>query len=91
MPPTGFPEWLWAVLSIVLPLVYQAILRPLPGWLKFICSWALSVVVVAIVGIVFLHFTSVGQFLAAFAWLVAAMQAVYSLIVKPIAHKVRRR
>ena len=83
MPPTGFPVWLWGILSILLPLLYQSFLSKFPGWLKFVCSWGLSAVVVIVVGFAFLHFTSPAQFLAAFAWLVAAMQAVYSLLVKP--------
>ena len=82
--PQGFPPWLWAVLAVVLPIVYQMILSKLPGVVKFAITWGITAAVVAFVGFVILHY-SPGQFLSAFAWVVASMQAVYSLFVKPAA------
>jgi len=87
--PQGFPGWLWVVLGAVLPIIYQTFLSKLPGYLKFTLSWGLSAAVVVLVGFVFLHY-SPGQFLMAFVWVVGAMQAVYSLMVKPAVKALRR-
>lgn len=84
MPPTGFPDWLWAVLGVILPLIYQTFVGKLPGFVKFLVSWGISAVLVIAVGLIFLHYTP-GQIVVNFAWLVACMQAVYSLMVKPVA------
>jgi FtsH-binding integral membrane protein len=86
MPPEGFPVWLWTVLGVILPLVYQSFLGKRPGTVKFLISWGLSALIVVLVGVIFLHYTP-GQFLTAFVWVVAAMQAVYSLLVKPVVRK----
>ncbi len=88
VPPNGFPAWLWAALSVLLPVLYQSFLGRFPGWLKFILCWGISAIIVVVVGFVSLHYTSPAQFLVAFAWLVASIQAVYSLLVKPIARQI---
>jgi len=91
IPPNGFPAWLWAALSIVLPVLYQGFFSKFPGWLKFILCWGASALIVVAVGVLALHYTTPGQFLAAFAWLVAAIQAVYELLVKPAARRLAER
>ena len=83
-PPKGVPPVLWAVLGAVLPWLYETFLRKLPGWLRFVTSWGISFVIVALVGFLFLHY-SVGQFLAAIGWVLVVMQAVYQLMTKPAA------
>lgn len=84
--PNGFPVWLWTVLGVVLPLVYQSFLGKLPGVVKFLVTWGISALIVVLVGVLVFHY-SPGQFLGAFVWLVASMQAVYSLFVKPAAKR----
>ena len=86
MPPQGFPSWLWVVLGAVLPVIYQTFLSKLPGFLKFTVSWGITALIVVLVGVVVLHYNA-GQFFTAFVWVVAAMQAVYRLMVKPLARK----
>jgi len=81
-PPQGVPPVLWAILGAILPWVFQTFLSKLPGWLKFLASWGISFVVVALVGFVFLHY-SVPQFLAAIGWVIVVMQAVYQMMTKP--------
>ena len=83
-PPKGVPPVLWAVLGAVLPWLYETFLQKLPGWLRFVTSWGISFVIVALVGFLFLHY-SVGQFLAAIGWVLVVMQAVYQLMTKPAA------
>ena len=83
-PPQGVPPVLWAVLGAVLPWLFQTFLVKLPGWLKFLASWGICFVIVALVGFVFLHY-SVGQFLAAIGWVLVVMQAVYQMMTKPAA------
>ena len=84
--PQGFPVWLWAILSVVAPILYQMVLSPLPGFVKFAVTWGLTAAIVAFVGFVVLHY-SPGEFLSAFVWVIASMQAVYSLFVKPAAKR----
>jgi uncharacterized membrane protein YfcA len=85
--PQGFPPWLWAILSVVAPIVYQLVLAKLPGLVKYAITWGLTAAIVAFVGFVILHY-SPGEFLAAFVWVVASMQAIYSLFVKPAAKRI---
>lgn len=80
--PQGFPVWLWAILSVAAPILYQMVLSKLPGFVKFAITWGITAAVVAFVGFVVLHY-SPGEFFSAFAWVIASMQAVYSLFVKP--------
>ncbi len=82
--PPGFPDWFWLVLGAVLPWLYQVLLSPLPGWARFVLSWGLSAAISVLVGVVFLHY-GLSELLRNFAWLVAASQAVYELLVKPAA------
>lgn len=84
--PNGFPDWLWAILAVVAPIFYQLVLAKLPGLVKFAVTWGLTAAVVAFVGFVILHY-SPGEFFGAFAWIVASMEAVYRLFVKPAAKK----
>ena len=80
--PTGFPVWFWTILGVVLPLAYQSFLSKLPGPVKFLTSWGVSALIVVLVGVLILHY-SPAQLVGAFVWLVASMQAVYTLMVKP--------
>ena len=80
--PTGFPVWLWTILGVVLPLVYQSFLGKLPGVVKFLITWGLSALIVVLFGVLALHY-SPAQLVGAFVWLAASMQAVYTLMVKP--------
>ena len=80
--PNGFPTWLWAILGAVLPVLYQKLFSKFPGAIKYIMTWGLSALIVVVVAVVFLHY-SPGQILQAMAWLIAAMQSVYTLFLKP--------
>jgi hypothetical protein len=82
----GFPAWLWAILGAILPILYQSLFAKFPGWLKFVACWGFSVLVTVFVGLVFLHYTP-AQLLQAVAWIIAASQAVYELLVKPAAKR----
>ena len=84
--PTGFPVWLWTILGVVLPLVYQSFLGKLPGVVKFLITWGLSALIVVLFGVLVLHY-SPAQLVGAFVWLVASMQAVYTLMVKPVVRR----
>ena len=84
--PTGFPVWLWTILGVVLPLVYQSFLGQLPGVVKFLITWGLSALIVVLFGVLALHY-SPAQLVGAFVWLVASMQAVYTLMVKPVVRR----
>ena len=90
MPPSGFPVWLWTILGVALPVLYQQVLSKLPGIVKFALAWGITAVVVVLVGIVFLGY-SPGEFLTAFLWVIASMQAVYSLFVKPYVRRQQRK
>lgn len=87
MPPEGFPIWLWTILGVVLPIVYQSFIAKMPGFYKFVITWGFSALIVVIVGLLFLHY-SPAQLLGAFAWVIAATQAVYHLLVKPAAKRI---
>ena len=86
---SGFPDWLTAALAVVLPILYQKLYSKLPGFVKWLVTWGTSAIITVVVGVVFLHYNSPGQFLAAYAWLLAACQFVYQLLVKPAAARAR--
>ena len=90
-PPIWFPTWIVAILGVALPWVYQAFLRRLPGWLKFVISYALSAGVVLLLSVTVLKLGNLEAWLAALGTLWAAVQFVYSLLVKPVARSADRR
>jgi hypothetical protein len=89
-PPTGFPPVLWAVLGVLLPWFYGAVLGKLAGWLKFLASWGTALGICVLVGLLLLHY-SPGQLLQSIGWLVLAMQAVYELMTKPAFRRLAAR
>lgn len=84
------PEWFWVVGGAILPVIYQAVLSKLPGWLKFVVTWGVSALLVIVVSLLVFGW-NLPALLSHLAWVLATMQAVYSLFVKPVARKVASR
>jgi hypothetical protein len=61
-------------------------LSRLPGLVKWAASWGLTAIIVIVVGLVFKGYTWT-ELLTAMAWVVMVMQAVYSMMVKPVVRR----
>jgi hypothetical protein len=78
------PDKIILILSVVLPIVYQAFLSNLPGLWKSIACYILSGIVGLVCSIFILNIHDIGGVITNILWIIAASNIIYDTLIKTL-------